>query len=107
MAEAKPKANAKAFDGVCVAYVPKGAPAIEIELPATAGLTVLEAVRASGLAQHCPEISASDVSYGIWGKLREAGDVVVAGDRVEIYRPLVADPKVSRRRRVQKKAAAK
>jgi putative ubiquitin-RnfH superfamily antitoxin RatB of RatAB toxin-antitoxin module len=41
----------------------------------------------------------------VFGRLRELDDPVEAGDRVEIYRPLTADPKQARRLRARKKAA--
>ena len=68
-----------------------------VELPA--GSTVLEAVSASGLAD--AGVAAS--RFGIYGKVVPAGTTVRDGDRVEIYRPLRADPKELRRLR----AAAK
>ena len=66
-----------------------------VELPA--GGTVEDAVSASGLAE-----AGAVPRYGIYGKVVSAGTVVRDGDRVEIYRPLVADPKELRRLRAAK-----
>ena len=60
-----------------------------VELPA--GATVSDAIRASGLP-------VSD-AFGIHGKRVGAGQRLANGDRVELYRPLVVDPKEARRRR--------
>lgn len=64
-----------------------------------AGATLEEAVHRSGILQHFPEIALENCKLGVFGKLRKREDVIGPGERVEIYRPLVADPKESRRRR--------
>ncbi|HET7765550.1 MAG TPA: RnfH family protein [Burkholderiales bacterium] len=69
-----------------------------LELPA--GSTVADAVAASGLA---PAVAAGRV--GIYGQVVPPETTVRDGDRVEIYRPLVADPKELRRARAAKKRA--
>jgi len=60
-------------------------------------MTLGDAIRGSALAWAldgpCP------VQVGVFGRLRSIQDVAQDGDRIEIYRPLVADPKVRRRRR--------
>lgn len=94
-------------ESVRVVYVPAGAAPVEVELPVVAGMTVGEAVRSSGIAARCPEIDPANLRLGVWGKAREAQSPVKAGDRVEIYRALTADPKASRNQRVRKKAEAK
>jgi uncharacterized protein len=68
------------------------------ELPA--GSTAAEAVAASGLAE-----AARSGRVGIYGKVVPAGTIVRDGDRVEIYRPLAADPKDLRRARAATKRA--
>lgn len=76
------------------------------------GTTVLEAVRASGIVDYFPQIDLSTAKLGIFGKLvlNPAEQVVRAGERVEIYRPLIADPKEVRKLRAEqaklKKTAA-
>jgi putative ubiquitin-RnfH superfamily antitoxin RatB of RatAB toxin-antitoxin module len=67
-----------------------------VELPA--GGTVADAVSASGLT----ELPAA-VRFGIYGKAVPAGTVLRNGDRVEVYRPLRADPKDLRRLRAAKR----
>lgn len=75
-----------------------------IPLEVTRGTTVVEAVKLSGLLEKFPEISLDDAKLGIFGKLTKPDQVLVEKDRVEIYRPLIADPKDSRRKRAEKKA---
>ena len=65
------------------------------------GLTILEAIEASGvLARHPIDLKRNRV--GIFGKLKPLDALVRAGDRVEIYRPLVVDPNSARLRRAEK-----
>ncbi|CAG2144028.1 RnfH family protein [Cupriavidus numazuensis] len=66
------------------------------------GTTIAAAIVGSGLQQVCPEVDPSTMRVGIYGKLKTPDTVVRTGDRVEIYRALTADPKLARRRRVQK-----
>jgi putative ubiquitin-RnfH superfamily antitoxin RatB of RatAB toxin-antitoxin module len=68
---------------------------IELEVPA--GTTAREAVERSGIRARCPEI-AEDAPLGIHGRAVGGGERLAAGDRVEIYRRLPADPKDTRRR---------
>lgn len=63
------------------------------------GATVEQAVRASGILEKCPEIDLAGNKVGIFGKLCKLDQRLRAGDRVEIYRPLIADPKEVRRKR--------
>lgn len=74
---------------------------VAVEL--AAGATVENAVRASGLLLRYPEINLTQNAVGIFGECVTLGHVVEDGDRVEIYRSLVADPKEVRRRRVSAK----
>ena len=64
-----------------------------------AGMRLDEVVRHSGMLERFPEIEPESVRLGVFGKLRRPGDLARPGDRIEIYRPLIADPKESRRRR--------
>jgi len=84
---------------VCYAR-PDGVFLKEIDVPE--GTTIVAAIAASGLQQVCPEVDVSAMRVGIFGKLKTPDTVVRAGDRVEVYRPLTADPKQARRKRVQK-----
>lgn len=61
--------------------------------------TLEDAIRASGILQQHPDIDLARNKVGIFGKLGKPGDSLRAGDRVEIYRPLIADPKQVRKQR--------
>ena len=63
------------------------------------GATLREAVERSGLLGEFPEIDLAKFKFGIWNKLAKADAVVRDKDRVEIYRPLLADPKEVRKQR--------
>jgi len=65
--------------------------------------TVRDAVERSGIAEHYPQIDIAASKVGIFGRLVNWDAPLREGDRVEIYRPLSADPKVVRRQRVEKK----
>jgi uncharacterized protein len=62
------------------------------------GTTLAEAVKASGILEKYPEIDLATNKVGIFGKLSKPDTVVRDKDRVEIYRPLIADPKEVRKR---------
>lgn len=66
------------------------------------GSTVKEAIVASGILLLCPEIVLEKNKLGIFSRVVTADDEVRSGDRVEIYRPLLADPKELRRRRAER-----
>lgn len=70
---------------------------VECQLPLTA--TVGDAIRASGLLAQFPQLNPGGSRLGIFGRLATLDTPLRAGDRVEIYRPLQADPKEGRRRR--------
>jgi putative ubiquitin-RnfH superfamily antitoxin RatB of RatAB toxin-antitoxin module len=73
------------------------------------GATVRAAVVASGIGVEFPELDLAQCPLGIFGKVVADADsrLVQAGDRIEIYRPLLADPKEVRRLRAAKAAEAK
>ncbi|MCU7906431.1 MAG: RnfH family protein [Candidatus Thiodiazotropha sp. (ex Epidulcina cf. delphinae)] len=62
-------------------------------------LTARQVIETSGILQRFPEIDLDVNKIGIFGKAAKLDAVLVEGDRVEIYRPLVADPKEVRKRR--------
>lgn len=68
------------------------------------GATLRAAVQASRLASRYPEIELPTQVFGIFGEKASPDTVLEDGDRVEIYRALVADPKQARRRRALRKA---
>jgi len=81
-----------------VAYaLPQRQTLLKLEVPA--GTTLREAIRRSGLAQQHPELDLKRISVGVFSRPAALDERVGEGDRVEIYRPLVADPKEVRRRR--------
>lgn len=78
-----------------------------ITLDVEQGTTVEQAVKLSGILEKYPEIDLSKNKLGIFGKATKAEQELRDKDRVEIYRPLIADPKESRRKRAEKKDAKK
>ena len=63
------------------------------------GITAEEAIKLSGITKKFPEIDLNVNQIGIFGKLTQLGHVMRDRDRIEIYRPLIADPKEIRRQR--------
>ncbi|MBI3141026.1 MAG: RnfH family protein [Rhodocyclales bacterium] len=70
---------------------------VRLKLPA--GSTLQQAVEASGLLQKHPEIDFGKNKLGVFGKLSKPDALLRDHDRVEIYRPLIADPKEVRKKR--------
>ncbi|RXZ45062.1 RnfH family protein [Crenobacter cavernae] len=83
-----------------VAYARPGKQAI-VKLAVAAGTSAEAAVRASAIVEQFPEIDLNDLRLGVFGKAVRADTVLRAHDRVEIYRPLLADPKEVRRQRAE------
>lgn len=69
--------------------------AIEVE----PSICVEEAIKQSGILQQFDDIDLAINKVGIFGKLTKLNASLKEGDRIEIYRPLLADPKEVRRRR--------
>ena len=69
------------------------------------GTTIGQAVTQSGLPQAIPGIDLAINLVGIYGKRKPLDTVLHEHDRVEVYRPLLADPKEARRRRASSKPA--
>ena len=84
---------------VCYA-LPHGQALIEVQLPQ--GATLQQAIDASGILARHPGIDLTKQKVGIFGKLKPLDAVLTDHDRVEIYRPLIVDPKLARQRRVEK-----
>lgn len=70
-----------------------------LELEIEAGTTVRAAVKQSGIDKHFPEINLDTCELGIFSKAVNPDYEPGEGDRIEIYRPLIADPKEIRRQR--------
>ena len=71
------------------------------------GATVEQAIEASGLLQLRRDIDLAQNKTGIFSRPVKLGDTVEEGDRIEIYRPLIADPKELRRQRAERAATRK
>ncbi len=78
-----------------------------LTLTVPAGITAAEAVRRSGILEKHSEIDLSHAKLGIFGKHVKHDALLRDGDRVEIYRPLIADPKEVRRQRAAEGKAMK
>ena len=70
------------------------------------GASIAQAIQASGVLNQFPQIDLTQQRVGIFGKLKSLDTPLREGDRVEIYRPLQADPKDTRRRRAAHRKAA-
>ena len=77
----------------------------EWRLTMCAASTVLDALEASGIRVGDPNLDLRGVSTGVWGRKVAVTHVLRDNDRVEIYRPLVVDPKVARRERFRKQGS--
>lgn len=73
-----------------------------IKVNVTPGTTCIEAVKLSDMQLYFPEIDLETVKLGIFSRLVKHDEVLLPGQRVEIYRPLIADPKDVRRKRAEK-----
>ncbi len=72
-----------------------------LQIQLAPGATVEDAIRASGVLDTHPEIDLTRNKVGIFSKLVKLDEAVRDRDRVEIYRPLIADPKEVRRKRAE------
>ena len=74
-----------------------------IQVTVKEGTTLREAARQSGITRQFPEIDIDQADMGIFGKAvpKPEMQTVKEGDRIEIYRPLIADPKEVRKRRAE------
>ncbi|MHB1948366.1 MAG: RnfH family protein [Gammaproteobacteria bacterium] len=66
------------------------------------GATIEEAIDRSGILEIFPEIDLTKQKVGIFSQIKKLTDRVKEGDRIEIYRPLLIDPKEARRKRAKK-----
>jgi putative ubiquitin-RnfH superfamily antitoxin RatB of RatAB toxin-antitoxin module len=83
--------------GVCYAEADRQT-WLRLEVPDDS--TVQQAIELSGLLHHYPHIDLGKQKVGIFGKLAKLDAPVKEGDRVEIYRPITADPNQVKRRRI-------
>ena len=70
-----------------------------VEVRVAAGATALAAAQQSGIADQFDGIDLDNAKFGVFGKVVSPGQALREGDRVEIYRPLIADPKEVRKAR--------
>ena len=73
-----------------------------LELEVDEGTTLKQAVECSGIIDTYPQIDLTKDKTGIFGKIAKLDTVLREKDRVEIYRPLIADPKQVRKERAAK-----
>lgn len=65
------------------------------------GATIADALAAAGVAERIPGWVPGAAPVGIWSRRRDPSTVLRDGDRVELYRPLAADPRQMRRARLR------
>lgn len=102
----EPEAGAPGHPGgqalaVEVAYAPQGAPVDLTCLTMPQGSTLAQAVAASGVLER-HGLGPAHAAVGIWGRRARPDTRLREGDRVELYRALVCDPKEARRQRQQR-----
>ena len=79
--------------------VPEKQEVIQLEVPS--GTLILDAVRLSRIDLLFPSYDLSGLPIGVWNEVKPEVYVVQSGDRVQIYRSLVRNPKDARRRRAE------
>lgn len=94
-----PSTNSAKIRIEIVYALPQEQTLLKLEVPQ--GTTLGEAVGLSKLTEKYPEIDVSKGKFGIFGKLSKTDTVLREQDRIEIYRPLLADPKEVRRKRAE------
>ena len=73
-----------------------------LTLPVIEGATIEQAIIESGITDIFSEIDLSVHKVGVWNRAAKLSDILQDLDRIEIYRPLIADPKEVRKRRAEK-----
>jgi len=81
-----------------VVYAKPGEQVLE-QLQVPADRTVESVIRQSGILERFPEIDLKTNKVGVFGKAAALTAKLNDGDRIEIYRPLIADPKEARKKR--------
>jgi uncharacterized protein len=90
---------------VTLVYSPTPRELREWPLDVPAHATVAMALQASGIATEFPGIDWKTAELGVWGHKVSLAQVLHEHDRIEVYRPLLVDPKVARRERFRKQGA--
>ena len=88
---------------VAVATGPRSVHEVELVLPA--GTRLAEALLHCAGLPPCAGLDLAAMPAGVWGRRAGAQQVLHEGDRVELYRPLLVDPKVARRERFAQQGA--
>lgn len=90
---------------VSVIYSPRPRDVREWPVQLPAGATALDAINASGFQAEYPHVDPGEASIGVWGRKVPGTHTLRDADRVEIYRPLLVDPKLARRERFRKQGS--
>ena len=79
----------------------------EVQLQLPAGTPLRDAVLTSGLALAHPALDWEGLTPGVWGRVTPWSQELQDGDRIELCRPLLVDPKVARRERFQQQGSGR
>ena len=90
---------------VTMVYSPVPRVVEELDLRLDDGATLADALQASGWLGRFPELAARAPMLGVWGRKARPDQVLHENDRVELYRPLLVDPKLARRARFEAQGA--
>ncbi len=90
---------------ITLVYAPQPREAHEEVLTLAEGCTALQALRASVLARTHPDVLANTPNLGVWGRKVTGSQEMRDQDRLELYRPLLVDPKEARRARFEAQGA--
>ncbi len=71
------------------------------------GATIADCIQQSGVLLQHKELDINTMKVGIFSQIKPLSQTVVEGDRIEIYRPLIADPKAVRRKKAELAAQQK
>ncbi len=82
-------------------YTPLGQQPMKYSIAWASQMTVADVIQRSGVQTACPEIDG--LAVGVFGRCVPQDTLVKPGDRIEIYRPLLIDPKEKRRRIAKKR----
>lgn len=80
---------------------------VQREVTVARGATIAQAVAQSDIARDLAGTDVEALKVGVWGRVKSRDTPVADGDRIELYRPLTADPKAARAQRARKAKGAK
>jgi putative ubiquitin-RnfH superfamily antitoxin RatB of RatAB toxin-antitoxin module len=90
---------------ITLVYAPQPREVHEEVLELAEGCTALQALRSSALARAVPDVLVNTPAMGVWGSKVPGSQVMRDQDRLELYRPLLVDPKEARRARFEAQGA--